>query len=77
MVHRELPKYFIFLNFLTMFLPLFIAILLGLVSPSTSTPAHDNGVVVITSDASGDDDGTGGGNPPTTGENGQLPPPKP
>lgn len=64
-----------------MFIPLFIAIMLGLVSPSANTTSHDNGTVITTNSDTGDngdDDGTGGPvSPPTTGENGQLPPPKP
>jgi len=66
-----------------MFIPLFIAILLGLVSPSAnSNCSNSNGTVVTTQNANGDDgdDGTdtgetGGG--PVSGENGTIKPPKP
>ena len=70
-----------------MFLPIFIAILLGLVNPSNTNSScqNGNGTVVTTQDAPGDP-GDPGENPPPTGEipgdgtggdNGHVPPPKP
>lgn len=65
-----------------MYLPIFIAILLGLVSSSDNSYTNKNGSVYIstneppstssltTDSIPPDDDGTGG-------ENGQLPPPRP
>lgn len=63
-----------------MFIPLFIAILLGLVSPSDNNNcSNSNGTVVTTQNANGDDgdDGTGEtGGGPVSGETGQIRPPK-
>ncbi|TDQ09458.1 hypothetical protein [Pedobacter metabolipauper] len=61
-----------------MFLPLIIAILLGLTSPANTNCNHNNNSTVTTNDdpGSGDDPkGNPGGD--TGGENGHLPPPKP
>lgn len=75
-----------------MFFPLFIAILLGLVSPSdtnTNSSYHSGTTVSVNSNSTnseegipgegipGDDTGGGPGGGPTTGENGQILPPKP
>lgn len=66
-----------------MFLPLFIAILLGLVSPSDcNTNQHSNTPVSVSSDEGPGDDGTGIDNPPapgddTGGEGAHIPPRKP
>lgn len=62
-----------------MFLPIFIAILLGLASPfaSNSTNTTNGGTYTtngVPGDGGGDNGGSGGG--PLTGENGQIPPPK-
>lgn len=61
-----------------MFLPLFIAILLGLATPTNNNCSHNGGTVVSTNDTDpndpgdnpGDDDGD------TGGEHGHMPPPK-
>ncbi|WP_113661662.1 hypothetical protein [Pedobacter nanyangensis] len=66
-----------------MYIPIFIAILLGLLSPSNNTSANKKGSIYINtneppkystfdtdSTSTEIEDGTGG-------ENGQLPPPKP
>ena len=65
-----------------MFIPLFIAILLGLVNPSTGNTCPNNNNTVVNTQGTPDDGGDGdggdtGGGGPVTGENGQLPPPKP
>ncbi|KQR72332.1 hypothetical protein [Pedobacter sp. Leaf176] len=66
-----------------MFIPLFIAILLGLVNPSNTNSScpNGNGTVVTTQDAPGDPGNPGDpGDPPpgdgTGGDTGQNPPPK-
>jgi len=64
-----------------MFIPIFIAILLGLVNPSNTNSAcqSGNGTVVTTQDAPGDP-GSGGdddGGDDTGGQTSQTPPPKP
>jgi hypothetical protein len=72
-----------------MFLPLFIAIFLGLACPSSTVDTNQN-TIVTTNDAGapGADDGTNtgpgtgggtgtGGSNGTGGDTGQLPPPKP
>lgn len=66
-----------------MYIPIFIAILLGLIAPSNNTSTNKRGCVYVNtneppkystfdtdSTSTGPVDGTGG-------ENGQLPPPKP
>ena len=76
-----------------MFLPYFIALFLGFVSPSNNSNCHTNTSVVSTNDAgdedggSPDDDGTGGtgtgtgggtgSGTGTGGDTGNTPPPKP
>ena len=57
-----------------MFLPIFIAILMGLVSPNCPNTNTGQGTVQVnsTTDDGGDDDGGGS----TTGNTGQTPPPK-
>jgi len=76
------------LNFKEMFIPLFIAIMLGLVSPSQSNNAcsHGAGTTVSingTGDEGGGDTGDNGGGGSegvggdTGGENGHVHPPKP
>jgi len=66
-----------------MFIPLFIAILLGLVNPSnTNSSCHNGNGTVVTQDAPGDPGNPGvPGDPPpidgTGGDNGHVPPPKP
>ena len=76
-----------------MFLPLFIAILLGLVNPShANNNCNGGGTVVVNAadpdpndpgNGEGGDDGDTKNDPGTdgpggpTGDNGQLPPPKP
>ncbi|PWS28570.1 hypothetical protein DHW03_01575 [Pedobacter yonginense] len=64
-----------------MFLPLFIAILLGLVSPSQSTNTNCHDTTVSTADASnsgdpGDGGDTGDDGIDHGGDTGQNPPPK-
>lgn len=60
-----------------MFIPLFIAILLGLVNPSnTNSSCHNGNGTVVTQDAPGDP----GNNPPgddTGGDTGHIPPRNP
>lgn len=71
-----------------MFIPLIIALLLGLVTPTThNTNCNGGGTVYVSSDDpnpgddpgdDGEDDGTPPGDGPgPSGDNGQLPPPKP
>lgn len=75
-----------------MFLPYFIALFLGLVSPSETSNYQTNTEMVSTNSNEdpegdlGDDDGTGGtgggtgggvGGGGTAGENGNVPPPNP
>lgn len=62
-----------------MFLPLFIAILLGLATPTNNNCSHNSGTVVTTNDTdpgNPGDPGDGGTDGDTGGENGHLPPPK-
>jgi hypothetical protein len=65
-----------------MFLPLFIAILLGLASPSNTNNncSHNGGTTVSTNDTDpvnpGDPGEPGDSGDDTGGENGHLPPPK-
>jgi hypothetical protein len=74
-----------------MFLPIFIALLLGLINPSHTNNCNGGGTVYVNStnddpndpgdgedggDDDGEDDGNDGPGGPT-GDNGQLPPPKP
>jgi hypothetical protein len=79
MVRGDLPVYQ-FLIFEKMFLPIFIAILLGFVSPSGSSTANcNNNTTVTTQDnpPGGGLPGDDGGGPGTGGDTGQNPPPKP
>lgn len=63
-----------------MFIPLFIAILLGLVSPSNTNHSASCGGTTTVSTADADPGDTDPGDTPpgddTGGENGHLPPPK-
>ncbi|RZK63996.1 MAG: hypothetical protein EOO85_30370 [Pedobacter sp.] len=59
-----------------MFIPMFIAILLGLVNPlDGSFNSSDNNTIVTTQGEPGDD-GTGEPGGPVSGENGPIKPPK-
>lgn len=64
-----------------MFLPLFIALLLGSATPSNTTNNFaNNSRTVVTSGVESDGNpgnGTGGDTDPVTGETGQIKPPKP
>ncbi|MBO9673511.1 MAG: hypothetical protein J7577_08705 [Sphingobacteriaceae bacterium] len=66
-----------------MFLPLFIAILLGLATPANTNNncSHNGGTVVSTNDTDPGDPGdpppTDPGDDDTGGEGGQIKPPKP
>ena len=67
-----------------MFIPLFLAILLGLVNPSTTNNATPNDGTVVNTQSNPDDDGGGNngdpdddGNDGTGGDGGHLPPKKP
>jgi hypothetical protein len=73
-----------------MFLPIFLAILLGLINPSQTNNCNGSGTVYVntTNDDPGDpgdgedggeDDGEDDGNdgPGSSGNTGQIPPPKP
>jgi hypothetical protein len=58
-------------------LPLFIAILLGLTSPSNPNYTQNTGLGVTTNSSGGEDSegGSTGGTGSTGGDTGQLPPP--
>ena len=61
-----------------MFLPLIIAILMGLVTPTTNTTsANSDTVYVNNSEPNGDDGINGPGGTGTSGGTGQNPPPPP
>jgi hypothetical protein len=78
MASGDLPV-FQFLIFEKMFLPIFIAILLGFVSPSGSSTANCNNNTTVTTqdnppgEGIPGDDGTGGPGP--GGDQGHIPPP--
>lgn len=65
-----------------MFLPYFIALMLGLINPSTIRPDNDNTPVYVTTDGDeepeddGSESGGSGDTPPVSGENGNIKPPK-
>lgn len=64
-----------------MFLPLFIAILLGLATPTNNNCSHNGGTVVSTNDTDpnnpGDPGDSGDNGDDTGGETGHVPPIKP
>jgi len=65
-----------------MFIPIFIAILMGLISPASHSLNCQNGGTVQVSNSGPEDPGNEPGTPTTPGgdtggENGELPPPRP
>ncbi|MDQ0968977.1 hypothetical protein QFZ20_004380 [Flavobacterium sp. W4I14] len=59
-----------------MFLPYFIALILGLVNPAESSTSNCHGTTQVSSAENGTDEDGGTDDDDTGGETGQTPPPK-
>jgi hypothetical protein len=59
-----------------MFIPMFIALLLGLVNPSDSVQNCPSNNTTVTTQSEPVDDGTGEPGGPVSGENGPIKPPR-
>jgi hypothetical protein len=59
-----------------MFIPIFIAILMGLVNPADSSYNSSNTNTTVTTQGEPVDDGTGEPGGPVSGENGPIKPPR-